>query len=150
MYHWIVRRKVLALFKAVSSGDAEPVLGAFASRFQHQFPGDHALGGSRTSLSATRRWYQRLYRLLPDIAFEVRSVFVSGGPWNTLVIAEWDESNSATDGVRTVNHGIHALRLQWGRVTEMFIYPDTVGLQVTLDRLARAGVVEAQAAPIVD
>jgi ketosteroid isomerase-like protein len=150
MYHWIVRRKVLALFTAVSRGDAAPVLRAFARRFRHQFPGDHALGGSRSSLAATQRWYQRLYRLLPDIAFEVRNVFVSGGPWNTLVIAEWDETNSGTDGIRTVNHGIHALRLRWGRVTEMFIYPDTVGLQATLDRLARAGVEEAAAAPIVD
>src|SRR5215471_13243866 len=145
MYHWIVRRKVLALFMAVSRGNAEPVLRSFAGQFQHQFPGDHALGGSRTSLAATARWYQRLYRLLPDIAFEVRNVFISGGPWNTLVIAEWDETNSGTDGIRTVNHGIHALRLKWGRVTEMFIYPDTVGLQATLDRLARAGVAEAHA-----
>jgi ketosteroid isomerase-like protein len=150
MYHWIVRRRVLALFRAVSSGNAEPVLQSFAPHFQHQFPGDHALGGSRRSLSATRRWYGRLYRLLPDIAFDVRNVLVGGGPWNTLVIAEWQESNSGTDGVRTENHGIHALRLRWGRVTEMFIYPDTVGLKDTLDRLARAGVREALAAPIVD
>ena len=149
MYHWIVRRKVRALFASISNDDAAPVLRSFARHFQHQFPGDHALGGARTSLEATARWYQRLYRLLPDIAFEVRNVFVSGGPWNTLVIAEWDESNSGTDGVRTVNHGIHALRLKWGRVTEMFIYPDTVGLKATLDRLARVGVTEATAAPIV-
>lgn len=149
MYHRIVRRKVGALFEAVSRGDAEPVLRAFAPRFKHSFPGDHALGGARTSLEATRRWYERLYRLLPDISFDVTNVWVSGMPWNTLVIAEWDETNSGTDGVRTHNHGIHALHLKWGRVTQLFIYPDTIGLKETLDRLAKAGNAEAAASPIV-
>ncbi|OQW54116.1 MAG: hypothetical protein A4S14_01355 [Proteobacteria bacterium SG_bin9] len=149
MYHSIVRRKVIALFDAVSRGDAEPVLGAFAQQFEHRFPGDHALGGARTSIEATRRWYERLYRLLPDISFDVRHVWVSGAPWNTLVIAEWDETNSGTDGVRTHNHGIHALQLKWGRVTQLFIYPDTVGLKDTLDRLTKAGNAEASAPPIL-
>lgn len=148
MYHSIVRRKVIALFDAVSRDDAEPVLQAFAPQFEHRFPGDHALGGARTSLAATRRWYERLYRLLPDIRFDVTNVWVSGTPWNTLVIAEWDETNSGTDGVRTTNHGIHALQLKWGRVTQLFIYPDTVGLKETLDRLSKAGNAEASASPI--
>ena len=148
MYHRIVRRKVLALFEAVSRGDAEPVLRAFAPRFEHSFAGDHALGGTRTSLAATRRWYERLYRLLPDIRFEVINVWVSGTPWNTLVIAEWNETNSGTDGVLTHNHGIHALQLKWGRVTQLFIYPDTVGLKDTLGRLTKAGNAEADARPI--
>ncbi len=81
------------------------------------------------TLAATRRWYERLYRLLPDITFDVETVWISGGPWRTLVIAEWNESNSGTDGVRTVNHGIHALELRWGRVARVFIYPDTRGLK---------------------
>src|ERR1700689_2816406 len=80
MYHAIVRRRVRGLFDAVNRGDAEPVLRAFAPRFEHLFVGDHALGGSRQTLPATRRWYERLYRLLPDIRFDLRSIAVSGGP----------------------------------------------------------------------
>ena len=148
MYHRIVRRKVLKLFDQVSRGHAEPFLASLAPVFEHQFAGDTALGGSRTTLAATRRWYERLYRLLPDITFDVENVWIGGGPWSTLVIAEWNESNSGTDGVRTVNHGIHALQLRWGRVGRVFIYPDTVGLKTTLDRLARAGNHEAAAPPI--
>jgi ketosteroid isomerase-like protein len=150
MYHAIVRRRVEELFGHVNRGNAEPVLRLFARRFEHSFPGNHALGGSRTTLPATRQWYERLYRLLPDIRFELRRIRVSGSPWNTLVVAEWEETNSGTDGVRTYNSGIHVLHLRWGRATQLIICPDTVGLKATLDRLALAGHAEAHAPAIVD
>ncbi len=149
MYHAIVRKRVRGLFDAVNHGDAEPVLKAFAPQFEHSFLGESALGGSRRTLASTRRWYERLYRLLPDIRFELRRIWVSGGPWNTLVVVEWDETNSA-GGVLTANRGVHVLHLKWGRATRLAICPDTVGLRATLERLAGAGNVEAQAAPIVD
>jgi ketosteroid isomerase-like protein len=148
MYHAIVRKRVRDLFDAVNNGDAEPVLRAFAGRFEHSFLGDTALGGSRTTLAATRQWYGRLYRLLPDIQFELRRICISGGPWNTLVLVEWKETNSGTDGVRTANHGVHVMHLKWGRTTRLVICPDTVGLKATLDRLALGGNSEAEAAPI--
>ncbi len=150
MYHAIVRKRVRALFAAVNRGDAEPILRQFAHPFEHCFLGDHALGGSRTTLAATRRWYDRLYRLLPDIRFDLSRITVSGGPWNTIVVVEWNETNSATDGVRTYNHGVHVMHLRWGRATRLLICPDTVGLRATLDRLAAAGNAEAVAVPIAD
>lgn len=149
MYRAIVRKRIRALFDAVNRGDAEPVLQAFASQFEHSFLGDTALGGSRTTLASTRRWYERLYRLLPDIRFELRRIGVSGAPWNTLVLVEWDETNSA-GGVLTANRGVHVLHLKWGQATRLIICPDTVGLKATLERLALAGNAEAKAAPIVD
>lgn len=58
MYHSIVEKRVRALFDAVNHGDAEPVLRAFAQRFEHSFLGEnHALSGSRHTLAATRGWY---------------------------------------------------------------------------------------------
>jgi ketosteroid isomerase-like protein len=149
MYHAIVRRRIKALFAAVNRGDAEPVLAMFAPRFEHVFLGDHALGGERTTLPATRRWYERLYRLLPDIHFDLRDIAVSGGPWNTIVVIDWDETNTGTDNVRTHNRGIHVVHLRWGRATRLIICPDTLGLKATLDRLSAAGNAEASAAPIV-
>jgi ketosteroid isomerase-like protein len=150
MYHAYVRRRVQRLFDAINIGNAEPVLQLFAPQFEHAFLGSHALGGSRHSLSATKEWYARLYRLLPDIHFDVRRIWVSGVPWNTAVVIEWDESNSGTDGVRTTNRGIHALQLRWGRATKLIICPDTTALVATLVRLARSGNAEAAAAPITD
>jgi ketosteroid isomerase-like protein len=149
VYHAIVRRRIKGLFRAINQGDAEPVLRQFADRFEHSFLGDSALGRSRTTLPATRQWYERLYRLLPDIHFDLRTIAVSGGPWNTIVVIEWGETNSGTDNVRTYNRGIHVLQLRWGRATKLIICPDTVGLKATLDRLNASGNVEAMAAPIV-
>jgi ketosteroid isomerase-like protein len=150
MYHAIVRRRVRDLFGAINRGDSEPVLLAFAPRFEHCFLGTTALGGARRTLSATRQWYQRLYRLLPDIRFDLGRIWVGGSPWNTLVLVEWEESNSGTDGVVTVTRGVHVLRLRWGRATQLTICPDTAGLKTTLDRLALSGNIEARAAPILD
>jgi len=148
MYHAYVRSQVRRLFEAVNKGNAEPVLQLFAPQFEHAFLGEHALGGSRHTLRATREWYARLYRLLPDIHFDIRRIWVSGAPWNTIVVIEWDESNSGTDGVRTTNQGIHALHLRWGRAKRLIICPDTTALVATLARLAKAGNAEADAAPI--
>ncbi len=150
MYQAIIRDHVKDLFAAVSSGDAEPALRAFAPRFEHVFFGEHALAGSRRTLAATRLWYQRLYRLLPGIKFDLCSIEIAGGPWGTLVLAEWDETNDGADGVRTHNHGVHVMHLRWGRATRLLICPDTAGLKATLDRLAKAGFAEAHAAPITD
>lgn len=150
MYHAIVRQRIRSLFDAVNGGDAEPVLEAFAPRFEHYFVGDHALGGARHTLAATRAWYERLYRLLPDIHFDLEDVQVSGTPWNTLASVRWREVNSGTDGVRVEATGVHVVRLVWGRMVWLGIYPDTVRLVGTLQRLGRAGVEEALAPPIVD
>jgi len=149
MYHAIVRRVVIGLFDAVNRGDAGPVLDGFARDFEHIFLGTSALGGRRTSLERTRDWYARLYRLLPDIHFDIDRITVSGAPWNTLAVVEWRERNSGTDGVVTTNRGIHAVHIRWGKMTRLIICPDTTLLVATLDRLARAGVEEAHA-PMIE
>ena len=150
MYHAFVRSKVRRLFAAINAGNAEPVISGFAKRFEHYFIGDHALGGSRHSIAATRQWYERLYRLLPDIAFEIHEIDVHGLPWNTQVVVRWTERNSGTDGVPTSASGFHIARIAWGRMTRLEILPDTVMLVRTLERLAKAGVGEASALPITD
>ena len=93
MYHAIVRRRIEGLFRAINRATRSRCCASCAERFEHSFLGDSALGGSRTSLPATRQWYRRLYRLLPDIHFDLRKITVSGGPWNTIVVIEWDETN---------------------------------------------------------
>jgi ketosteroid isomerase-like protein len=148
VYHGIVRRTIVSLFEAINRGDAEPVVTGFAGAFEHVFLGDSALGGRRTSIAKTREWYARLYRLMPDIHFDLERITISGTPWNTLAVAEWRETNSGTDGVRTYNRGIHAVHIAWGKMTRLHICPDTTLVQITLDRLAAAGVAEAHASKI--
>ena len=45
-------------------------------------------------------------------------------------------------------HGVHVVRLRWGKVTELRAYPDTEKFSAYLARLAAAGVDEAAAPPI--
>lgn len=149
MYHFIIRNRVKALFDAINHGDAEPVINSFAERFEHVFLGNSALGGVRTSREKTREWYARLYRLLPDIRFDLDRITVAGGPWNTLVIAHWTETNSGTDGVETRNAGIHALHLSWGKARRLVICPDTAALVESLERMAAHGTAEATA-PMIE
>jgi len=148
MYHAIIRRKIISLFDSINRGDAEPVVTGFARNFQHVFIGDHALGGTRDTVAATRAWYQRLFRLLPDIHFTLERIHIRGAPWNMLAVVEWREENSGTDGVKTSARGVHVVTIAWGKMTRLVIVPDTVKLQATLDRIFTKGTAEAHAAPI--
>ncbi|MEO8530108.1 MAG: nuclear transport factor 2 family protein [Deltaproteobacteria bacterium] len=150
MYRAIVRSKVHALFDAINRGDAQPVIDGFALQFEHGFIGDHALGGSRHSRPAITAWYQRLYRLMPDITFTLHEIDVHGTPWNTQVVVRWTETNAGTDNTPTTADGVHIAHLKWGKMTRLYILPDTVKLIATLDRLAAKGVTEAHAPPITD
>lgn len=150
MYHALVRRKIVSLFDAINRGDPAPVVSSFADRADHVMIGDHALGGRRMSRGAIAAWYDRLFRLLPDIRFDLHRIDVSGPPWATLATVEWRESNSATDGVRTSATGVHLVHIRWGRMTRLVILTDTAKLKATLDRIAAKGTAEAAAAPIVD
>ena len=55
------------------------------------------------------------------------------------MLADWKETNSGTDGVRTASTGLHVVHLAWGRMSRRQIITHTFALQQTLDRLARAG-----------
>lgn len=149
MYHAIVAHRVRSLFGAVNEGKAEPVLNSLANEFEHTLLGQSALGGTRTTLGRTRDWYGRLFRLLPDIKFDVGEITVSGNPAHTLVVAQWRESNSGLDGVVTTNFGLHVLHLRWGKVKKMIIAPDTTLLSDTLQRLGAQGYTEA-IAPMIE
>lgn len=150
MYHAIIRRRIRALFDAVNRGDAQPVLHAFAPRFEHVFIGRHALSGRRNRIDSTREWYDRLYRLLPDIRFTVHRIDVAGPPWHTIAVVEWAEENSGTDGVPTGAAGVHVVHLRWGRMTRLVILTDTVALTATLDRTRATSGGESGATPIED
>lgn len=134
MYHAIVRRRINSHFDAINRGDAEPLLQGFARQFEHIFIGDHVLAGRRCSLEMTRRWYERLFRLLPDLRFVPYRINVAGMPWNTIATIEWEEENSATDGIKTVSAGVHVVHICWGRITRLLILSDTAVLRDTMHR----------------
>ena len=125
------------------------MLKATASDVEHTFAGDHALGGTRHSREAMRKWFGRLYRLFPGLDFEVKRVLVGGWPWRTVAMVEWVDRARPADGVPYENEGTHVLRFSWGRLVGIHAYPDTQRVAEVCDRLAKAGIEEAAAPPIL-
>ncbi len=80
------------MFNALNNGNYEPVFDSLVPKFEHWFIGEHALSGLRTSLSVTRQWYERLYKIFPNIHFYLKNIAVQGAPWDTTVTVEWDDS----------------------------------------------------------
>lgn len=150
MYKHIVRAKILRIFSELNKGNYEPVLSSFSREFEHWFVGDSALSGRRTSMAATRSWYERLYRIFPNIQFQLKGVAISGMPWNTLVTVEWTDTYTLLNNEKRDNCGVHLIRLKWGQGTSVRIYCDTNRLNENLAIQLQGGVAEASAAPITD
>ena len=148
MYHALTKRIARSAFEDLSSRNLEPLLDRCAPDVRHTFSGAHALGGTRHSRKALRRWLERLYRLFPELQFHIRDMMATGPPWNTRLAIAWGDQGVAADGIDYENEGIHRLRLEWGRLVELHAKLDTQHLARTLDRMAAAGIDEAAADPI--
>jgi ketosteroid isomerase-like protein len=113
MYHAIVRHQVRKIFDGLSRGDWESALAGMADRFEHIFPGDHALGGTRHTKVGLRAWFQRLFAVHPVLKFEIKHIASSGMPWDTTAVIEWRDRAVMADGDTSyVNDGVHIIRLR--------------------------------------
>jgi len=147
MYRTIVARRTRRVFDALNRADAGVLVAGLARQPQHVMDGAHCLAGARHRQESIEQWYARLFRLLPDLRFDVDAVVVAGPPWRTVVAVQWRDH--ALSG-RYSNRGVNIIRLRWGRVESVDIYCDTELMARTLDDLARRGTAEAAAAPITD
>jgi len=145
-----VKRNVRATFRRVGQGDYETLLEQTAPSVLHVFPGDHALGGTRHTRDALRRWFERLFLLFPELHFEVKEVAVRGLPWDATVMVQWENRGRVCDGQPYANQGAHVLRLRRGRVVYLHEYLDSQRVAAVCRRLAQQGVSEATAKPIID
>jgi ketosteroid isomerase-like protein len=148
MYKAIARRKARATFGALSRGDWKTAIEDVAPDVHHVFPGDNAMGGERHSKEAMARWFERVYRLIPELRFEVTNVAVKGWPWDMMVAVEWIDYGKAADGVSYENEGAHWIRIRRGKATYIHAYLDTEKVTAICDRLAESGIEEASAPPI--
>jgi hypothetical protein len=150
MYHAIVRRKLRRAFDDINAGRWDGIVAQFAPVHRHAMAGRHALAGERRTPASTARWYARLRRLLPGLAFDVHAVVVGGMPWRTVAAVAWTDRFRLPDGTQGTNTGVHEFVLRWGRVHSLVIHCDTDRLQAYCERIAAAGVAEALAPPISD
>lgn len=150
MYHWIVRQKVQKTFSYLNQHDYETVVNTFAPGIVHSFAGDSALGGTRRSQTTAKLWYQRLFRLFPDLCFQVKNVVISGLPWDTKVAVQFRVELTPPNAEPFYNEVAQFLHIKWGKITEMYLYEDTDKLSGLLKYLTNHGIEEASAAPITD
>ena len=149
MYRAIVASRIRRAWRHVDQGDYAYVIDQLAPQFVHRFAGDHTLAGTRHRPEAVRAWYQRLYRLLPGIRFEVTDILVGGWPWRTRAVALVKvHATIANDPYE--NDLAQVIDLRWGRITGLSMHEDTQKLAGALARLHAAGVPEAAAPPIQD
>ena len=150
IYSSIVERLVRKTFLAVQNHDYEYVLGGLSPRnLTHRFAGPNSLGGIRHDKEALRRWFMRVGTVFPELEFNVTSVLVHGGPWNTTVVARWVATCTLENGDPYINPGIHVIKLRWGKAYDFDVYEDTFAVTVGLEKQSKSGIAEASAAQIV-
>lgn len=148
MYRAFVRRKLTETLEGLDKDNFKESLAGMDPRLENYFAGTHALGGTRHSTAAVGRWFERVYRLLPDLGFKVKRIAVSGWPWNTTATAEWRSTATSVTGEPYVNDGVHIVRLRLGKIVSMHVYLDTKVLADVCRVMADRGVEEAAAPPI--
>lgn len=150
MYHSIVRRRIEGSFAELNQHNPTAVTSQFIPTITHSFAGEHAIGGTRHSAASARKWYERLFRLFPDLRFTVKNIVVAGMPWNTRIAVQFRVDLTPPDGGAYFNDVAQFIRLKWGRITEINLYEDTDKLVNLLNRMAAGGIAEAASTPIVD
>ncbi len=149
MYHTIVKRVATKNFERINTHDYGAILESCAPDIHHRFGGRHALGGDRHDREALGRWFERLGRLAPTLTLKVRDVWVKGWPHNTVAVIRWVGTQTLPGGAPYENHGVHVVRMRWGKVVEIDANEDSQLVAETLEDFAAHGIREAFAEPIV-
>ena len=148
MYKRITARRARGIFDRLNAKDTDALVADISEEVRHVFPGDHPLGGERRSPAAMRLWFERLFRLYPELHFEVHRVTVKGPPWDMWIAIAWSDRGRAADGEPYENEGAHWIRIERGKATHIQAYLDTQVVKSSCRRMAAAGIDEAAADPI--
>ena len=68
---------------------------------------------------------------------------------NTTVIIRWVGTQTLPDGAPYENHGVHIVRMRWGKVVDIDANEDSQLVAESLKTAAAHGIQEALAEPIV-
>jgi ketosteroid isomerase-like protein len=146
MYHAAVKRLTKRTYAALSRGQYDRVVRSFAPNATLTFAGDHALGGTFKGADAIGGWFERLFRVFPDLGLHPDRIVVEGGPWNTRVATCFRVTATLPNGASYRNEGMQFLNIRWGRVIEDRLVEDTQALTAALQVVSEAGVREASGA----
>ncbi len=149
MYHTIVKRIAKKNFERINQRDFDSLLKDCVPNIHHRFGGKHALGGERHDREALGHWLGRLARLATKLHLTVTDVWVKGLPHNTTIIVRWTATDDLPDGSAYHNHGVHIIKMRWGKITAIDANEDSQAVAESLKLRAAYGVEEASASPIV-
>lgn len=149
MYHAIVKRIAKKNFERVNQRNFDSLLKDCVPNIHHRFGGTHALGGERHDREALGRWLGRLARLGTKLHLTVTDIWVKGLPHNTTIIVRWTATDELPDGSRYHNHGVHIIKMRWGKITDIDANEDSQAVAESLKMRAAHGVAEATAPQIV-
>jgi len=151
VYKTIVARNVRRSYRLLSDGDPEKgVVAGMAEAFEYAFMGDPELptAGVVHSKDGLRRLFGRIGALLPGLQLHPRKIVVSGWPWNTTVMS-WVQLRGRTAvGEPYANDLVQVMTIRFGKVVAVHQLEDTQRLAAACERMAQAGVADAEAAPI--
>lgn len=134
MFRRFVEHRVRATWDALDRRDPQPVLQGFASHFTYENLGaDHALGGTFSTVPEMAAHFETLFRLLPDIAFDVRDVLVGGNPVKTTVVTRVAVTATLPGGTPYTNELVQWTTLRLGKVVSVRALMDNVRAQQALD-----------------
>lgn len=145
----IVRLGYRQAWASMNRHDYEAILKQLAPAFAITFVGDTALGGTRHTKLAMRRWFERFFLLFPDARFVMREMAVDGWPWNTRVFGAF-EIHATVLGEPYRNVFVQAVTLSWGRIKSYTVYEDSLKFWQTAQAMGRRGIREATSPPIRD
>ena len=150
VYSYIVEKAIRKSFDDVNNHRWDGAVKGLTPDVYHRVSGVHALGGERRGKQAVRQWFERMGRVFPTLRIEVDHVWVTGGPWDTTVFAQWHGNAKLLDGQSSyVNNGLHVFKLRWGKVHSIEEYFDSQAADRALAIQAGAGLEEASSMPIV-
>ncbi len=128
IYHTIVKRIARTNFERVNDKNYDALLSACSPKVRHRFGGAHAMGGTRHDREALRRWFGRLGYTMPTLRLAVQDVWVKGWPHDTTVIMRWNATATLLDGSPYRNHGVHVIRMRWGKVVDIDAHEDSLAV----------------------
>ncbi len=95
-----------------------------------------------------RLWFEWLGRVIPGLNLSVTDIWIKGGLLKAVVIARWTAQATLLDGTTYRNHGVHIIHLRNLKVASFDVNEDSQAVERALARQAKAGLEEAEAAPI--
>jgi ketosteroid isomerase-like protein len=151
VYKTIVARNVRRSYRLLSEGNPEKgVVAGMADAFEYAFIGDPELptAGVVHSKDALREVFGRIGALLPGLQLQPQKIVVSGWPWNTTVMS-WVQLRGRTAvGEPYANDLLQIMTIRFGKIVALHQLEDTQRLAAACERMAQAGIPDADAAPI--